>query len=122
MLGFDKQTSIISTVSAAATLSPEFNVSGWNHVSFDIPTFASYCVSATANVYVQAAQVSGGTFRRIKDVGVYSASSGIQDWEVPASTGGYIVCCRPASRFNFMKIELSITTTAAMTFGVIAHQ
>lgn len=128
MLISDKQSVIVCNVTAAATVSDPVDISGWNHVAFEIPTFAAYCVSATANVYVQGASVvqfasaSSGTYRRIVDVGVYSASSGLQDWEVPETIGSKVVVCRPASRFNFIKIELSKTTTAAMSINVIRHQ
>jgi hypothetical protein len=122
MLGFDGQTAIVTTVEAAATLSPAFEVTGWNHVALDIPTFSVYCGVATASVYLQGSQSINGTYRRIKDIGEYSAGAGILDWEVPESVGNYLVCCRPAERFNYLKVELSATTTAAMAIGVIVHK
>lgn len=127
MLGYDRQSVVTATVTAAATVSDPVDISGWNHVAFEIPTFAAYCVSATANVYLQGASVvsyasaSTGTYRRVVDVGLYSASSGLQDWEVPETIGNRVVMCRPATRLNFIKLELSITTTAAMNINVIRH-
>lgn len=125
MLGYDNQSVVTATISG--TVSDPVDIRGWNHVAFEIPTISSYCVSATANMYVQGSSVvtftsaSGGTFRRIVDVGVYSASSGLQDWEVPEFTGNRIIVCRPATRFNYVKVELTKTTTAAMSISVIRH-
>lgn len=122
MLGFDGQTFVTATIAADALISNQIEVTGWNHVAFDVPLFSSFCVSATANVYVMGAAASSGTFRRIKDIGEYSAGAGIRDWEVPESTGSYIVACRPAARFNYIKVECSKTATAAISVNVILHK
>jgi hypothetical protein len=121
MYGFDGQRVITATVDANATLSNAFEVTGWNHVALDIPTFSVYCITATANVYIQAAQTISGTYRRVKDQGVYSAGTGILDWEIPSTIGNCVVVCKPAERFNYLKLELTKTATAAMSIGVIVH-
>jgi hypothetical protein len=121
MLGYDLQGVITATVGANALLSQAFDVRGWNHVAFEVPTFSVYCVSATANVYVQGASTIDGTYRRIMDVGEYSAGAGIADWEVPEGIGNKLVICRPATRFNYLKVEVSKTATASMDIPVIRH-
>jgi hypothetical protein len=127
MQGLDQQVVVAVSVTANAKVSDPVDVTGFNHVAFELPTFTSYCITATANMYLQASSVltyasaSTGTFRRVVDTGVYSATSGLQDWEVPSSTGNKVVACRPATRFNFVKVEFSNTMTAAMSVNVIKH-
>lgn len=84
-------------------------------VAIEIQTFANGLVTATANIYAQVALQDSDTFRRVQDMGVYSANSGIYDWEVPSNTGNRVYLCRPALGFNYLKLESSQTATAAIT-------
>jgi len=111
-----------ATITTDNLLSTAIFVGGANHVSFEIPTFSVGLNATTSNVFVQVAATSDGTFRRAKDAGIYSASSGIQDWEVPSDAGNYNAVCRPAARFDFIKIELSNTATANVLCNVHVHQ
>lgn len=107
----------VATVAANAKASTAIPIDGVNRIAIELPTFTNL-ITATANVFVQVCQTEDGTFRRLKDMGVYSASSGLQDWEVPSGAGGYTVLCRPAAGFNYMKIEMSQTATAAYSPSV----
>lgn len=113
-MGYGHQT-IAATIATAATSSDAIDITSWDFVAFEIPTFAVGVITATANVYAQVCDTASGTFRRVQDLGVYSGGSGILDWEVPSTTGNRTVICRPASRFNFVKIELSNTATAQVS-------
>ena len=95
-----------------ATVTRAIPIEGVNRIAFELPTFAASLITATANVFFQVCETETGTFRRVKDMGVYSASSGLQDWEIPSTVGGFTVLCRPAPGFNFLKIEVSKTATA----------
>ena len=106
-----------STIASNATLTSAFNVAEYNHVAIELPTFSIGIATNTANVYVQVCNTATGTFRRVQDVGVYSGASGIYDWETPSSTGNRIVICRPAERFDYIKVELSNTATAGSNDG-----
>lgn len=87
-------------------------IDGVNRIALELPTFAASLITTTANIFIQVCETETGTFRRVKDMGVYSASSGLQDWEIPSTVGGSMVLCRPAPGFNYMKIESSKTATA----------
>lgn len=112
---------LTATIATSASISTAIPIDGWNRLAIELPTFSSGCVSATANVYLQATNdAASGTFRRVQVMGFYSGSSGIYDWEVPASTGNKIVVCEPALNFAAIKVELSISATAA-AYGAKIH-
>ena len=121
MIGFYGHKVLTATISTAGTTSDAIRTEGYTNVLLEIPTFSAYCVSATANVYVQGAYSSAVTFSRIKDMGAYSSGVGVYDWEVPATTGNYLAMCKPAAMVNFIKVEVSITATAAMACVVHLH-
>jgi hypothetical protein len=110
----------VATMATDATLSRAIPIDGVNRIMFEIPTFAIGLITATANIFVQVCDNATGTFRRLKDMGVYSASSGLQDWETPSSIGNYTVLCRPAAGVSYLKIESSKTATAA--FYPVVHK
>ena len=119
MFGFYGHKRVPATVVTDATFTTAINVQGANRVAFEIPTFAAGLSTASANVYVNVCNSATGTFRRLKDVGIYSASSGIQVWEVPNGAGDYTVLCRPAVGFDWIKLEVgtggsSVTATAGL--------
>lgn len=103
----------VATFANAATVSRAIPIDGVNRVAFELPTYAIGLAAATCNVFVQVGETDTGTFRRLKDMGVYSAVSGLQDWEIPSGVGNSVVLCRPAAGFNYIKLELSQAATAA---------
>jgi hypothetical protein len=103
----------VATMAIGDTVTRAIPIDGVNRIGLELPTFAASLVTATANVFVKVCETETGTFRRVKDMGVYSASSGLQDWEVPSTVGGSMVLCRPVPGFNYMQIEMSKTATAA---------
>lgn len=111
------QTQVVTFASGESESSACF-ISGANRIAIEFPAFASLLGANNANGYVKVAQGSGDTFRRLKDMGVYSANSGIQDWETPSSTGGFTVLCRPVVGFDHMKVELSTAATSGYTATV----
>jgi len=111
MLGQYQHGVTVATISTDTLVSTAIAIDGANRVAFEIPTLTGG-ITATANVFCQVAESATGTFRRIVDMGVYSASSGLQDWEAPSTTGNRIILCRPAAGASHVKIELSNTATA----------
>ena len=110
---------IAAYITTGATFSTAIPIAGASRVSLEIPTFAGGLTTANANVLVQACDTEDGTFRRVRDMGTYSANSGLQEWEVPSSTGSYHVICDSVLGFNFMKIEVPVNTaTAVLTCNV----
>ena len=85
---------------------------GYNFWAFGIQTFAVGLGTATANVYIQVSNSAATAgFRRVKLMGQYSAGSGIQDFEVPSSTGNYIVVAPAILGWNYVRLELSTIAT-----------
>lgn len=121
MWGFNGHQRIPCTFATGATLGSAVNVAGANHVSIEVPTFASYMSVTTANLYIQGCSTSDGTFRRVVDEGVYSAGAGMADWEVPSSLGNRTIICRQATKFDWVKVELSRPTTGSMGCWINIH-
>lgn len=111
MRGMYGDKPVVATVASNAKSSTAIYIGGANRIALEIPSFGSDLATATANIFVMGGDTESGTFRRIKDMGVYSATSGINDWEVPSTTGDYLVICDTVLGFGYMKIQLSNTAT-----------
>ena len=115
--------SVSAIVATDVTFTSAIKIEGANRIGIEVPTFAVGLSTDSANVYALVSNESDGTFRRLKDMGVYSASSGIDDWEVPRGIGNYTVLCRPAVGFAWLKLEVgqgatSVTATAGLSCKV----
>jgi len=119
MQGLSGHKTIIATIATGGSVTTAINVTQWNHVSIEVPTYAVGCVTATANIKCLVAKNNTDTFRPVREMGVYSANSGIQDWEIPSSAGNFNAICRPAARFNWVKFQISNTCTANL--GCVVH-
>jgi hypothetical protein len=101
------------------------SVKGWNHVAIEFPAFGTLLAASTANIYVEGSQVADtsttGAYRRIVDEGVYSAGAAIADWEVPSTEGDRIYICRPAARFDNIKVVLSTAATDGISCTIHVH-
>ena len=119
MFGQERHAVIAATIATDATFSSAIFIGGANKIAIEIPTFAGGISTDSANVYAVVCSTVDGTFRRLKDMGVYSANSGIGDWEVPRTIGNYTVVCNPAVGFKYLKLEIaqgstSMTATAGL--------
>lgn len=129
MMGFEARSQRIpATFATATTLSTAaIDVRGWNHVAIEVATFSGSLGVTSTCVYVHGAVVSnttgitGATYRRIVDEGNYSAGAKLADWEVPTFEGNRTIICRPAARFDAIKIELKDATTAAFGCWINLH-
>lgn len=104
-----------ATIGINSTVAESVFIAEARKVSIEIRTFASGFITATANIFARVAHSDTDTFRRVRDMGVYSASSGIYEWEIPSSEGNFNAVCRPALGYNYLQIETSKTATAALT-------
>lgn len=121
MRGMYGDAPVAATIGINALSSPAVFIGGASRVALEIPAFTNL-ITATANIYVKACATENGTFYRVKDMGTYSANSGLQDWEVPSTAGGFIVICDPAIGFNYICVESSKTATAAFSAKVHVMQ
>jgi hypothetical protein len=106
MYGQGRHLAVAATISTDNTFSTFVNITGANKIALEIPTFAVGASTDSCNVYAMVCQTETGTYRVVKDMGVYSSVSGIQDWEVPRSIGNYVVNCPVAVGFNYLKIGI----------------
>jgi hypothetical protein len=122
MLGQYGNGIIPATISTDVTFSTAIKIAGFNRIAIDVPDFANGVITATANVLVQVANTSTTSeFKNLVTLGEYSAGAGILKWEVPSGSGSKIVDC-PVVGFNYMRVELSNTATANVTFTVHVMQ
>ena len=118
MRGMYGDAPIAANITTAAMSSSAIPIAGASRIALEIATFANGLITATANILVKACDTEGGTYRRVKEMGTYSANSGLQDWEVPSSAGNYHVICDAVLGFNYMTIESLNTATAVLTCNV----
>jgi len=93
-----------ATVATAASQSTAVKIEGATRIAIDLPLLATTFATATANIFVLVAATSDDAFRELRDMGVYSANSGLQRWETPSTLGNQTYLCRPVVGFNFMKL------------------
>jgi hypothetical protein len=104
-----------ATIGINSTLAESVFIGEAKRVYLEVQTFANGLTAANANLYAQVAHSEVDVFRRLHDMGVYSAASGIYAWETPSGAGNAVYLCRPAAGYNYLKIEASVTATAALT-------
>lgn len=107
--------SVDAPIASGTSESTYVQIFGANRVAIEFPDFGTLLAASTANGYVSVAQSPTDTFYRLQDMGVYSANSGIRDWEIPAFSGARTVLCRPVVGFNYMKVGLSTAATDGIT-------
>lgn len=110
----------VNIATGASAFDP-INVEGFDRVSLDIQTFAVYCLTASVALSLQGSTTATtSSFRYVKHMGVYSAGSGILNWEVPVGVGNYVVTCEPATNFKWIRpVLLANTATASANVKVI---
>ncbi len=106
------------TLVSGTSMSSDIRIHGAEKVAIELPAFGTKFADATTSVYVYGADAPTSTYRRIQVQGIYSAASGIYDWEVPNNAGNSIVICPPAIGFNYIKVEFYTAATDGYTFAV----
>jgi len=101
------------TITTGNSLSTAVNVAGYQNAVLEVPTFSVGVTTATANVQVYGSQTPTGTFRPIRSLGVYSAGSGILEWETPSSNGHFTTEI-PMWGQQWVKVFVSNETTATV--------
>jgi len=111
-----------ATIATSASLSTAIPILGFNQITIELPV-TTPLVSTTPNVYFQICNTStGGTFRRLAVVtgGVESACTAV-DVVIPGTTGNRNYVCNFLTGYAFLKIESSVSATAAAGWGCVVH-
>lgn len=109
-----------ATFATATTLSTAgIYIGDAQQVAIELATFGSGLSTTSTIVYMQVAQSSTGTYRRMSRIVVSGATSFIEDWTVPTFEGNRAVVVPDAKAFNYCKVELANATTH--TFGCWVH-
>ncbi len=106
-------TVYVVTMPAAATLTSAFDLQrNWKTVYLDMVT-----LSTGANLFVQAAAIEGGTFRRVYHPVINSSSAQANVFTITtAASGGYIPI---PNGLRFMKIEVGTAPAVQAEFKLI---
>jgi hypothetical protein len=107
-----------ATVAKSASVSAAIPILSYNKVAIELPGGTN--LVGAGSVYVQICQTAtGGTFRRF---GVFdpSGSGNTIDFVVSGYSAGYVVVDGLAG-FSYMKVESSVSATAAAGWGVVVH-
>lgn len=120
MFGMYGHQVLACTMTTGATVATVITLpGGYNYYAVAVGTFSAGLPTTTANVYVQVSNTTTtSTFQRVKLTGAYSSGSGIQDWEVPSSTGNYIAVCPALVGWKYARVEMSTVPTALMSVQI----
>lgn len=113
MYGYAYHKKETVTVASAASYSTAIDIQEFNKVSVEVPELGTLMGANTSKLFVNVAQSSTDTFRRLK----HQAVSGVSDWEVPATSGNYNVIC-PVEGYNYMQVVFGTAATDGVTVYV----
>lgn len=102
-----------ATMSSAGTLSSEINLAqNWDSLFLEIPTMTS-----NTQLHIQAANASGGTYRRIKHPSVNASTVSTNDFAIASAATSCLVPI--PNGVQFIKIEATATVDNGAVFRVI---
>lgn len=108
------QTVYDATVVSFATSSSEVDLSkGWKRVWVEVPTMTS-----NATIHVQAANTTGGTYRRLVEKDPASAGASV-DWSIVSACTGRFVPCEPAAGLRYVKVEANVVLSFTAGFKIV---
>jgi hypothetical protein len=101
------------TIASAATKSSEFDLArAWKTVYLEIPSMTS-----NTQIHIQAANESGGTYRRVYHPAVNSSAAQVNVFAITSSVTG---CMVPIPNgFRYLKVETTATVDNGATFRMI---
>lgn len=105
--------SIAATICTAGSTSTAVDISEYNGVMFDCPTWSVGCATATVALQVQGCDTSTGTFRPIYHSGVSSAASGGVVWEMVDNAGNMLAVFDVQAKPRWIKLYLSDNVATA---------
>lgn len=105
-----------ATIASFATTSGEVDLSrGFRSVFLVIPTMTS-----NSQVHIQAADVSGGNYRRVLQHDAASATVSV-DFAIPSATTNRIVRLREMEGLRYFKVETTAVVSFSAAFQVICE-
>lgn len=110
MYGTLVQTASIST---DGSITSAIDIRGAGRIAIEFPTFSVGIITATANVKFQVSNALAGTYRPLYADGRYSGASGLQQVELPSTSGNLVLDAPWLCGHSYMKIQISNTATAA---------
>ena len=120
MLGYNGHVKITATVAVSASASTALPISGYNKIAIECPAMTNL-VAASAQVNVYVAQAAADTFRPLASIYNDASLNSSYNWVISNCVGNQIVVCEPLAGFNFCKIVVSISATAAAGWPVVLH-
>lgn len=101
------------TIVSFATSSSEVDLGhAWKQVYLEVPTMTS-----NIQLHIQAAQTTGGTFRRIKHPTINSSTSSSNDYAISSGCSNSIIPI--PSGFRYIKVEATGVVSFSASFTVI---
>lgn len=108
---------VYTTMSTAVTVSTYVQVLGAESVAVEFDTFSVGFDGANNSIYLQVSNTATtSTFKRLQVMGVYSAGSGILDWNVPDNVGNRVFQMpKEVGAYKYARIDTQIATTNAVS-------
>ena len=103
-------------MATATTSSTYIAVQGADNVGVEVATFAAYYANANNSLWVQVSETSTtSTFKRLAVMGVYSAASGVDEWNTLDGTGNVIYNLpQEVTGYKYARMEFNQATTASV--------
>jgi hypothetical protein len=113
--------SLAATIATSASMSTAIPIMGFAKITLELPSTTNLA-GTTPSVYVNVARQATDTFRRlmITNDSSNTAASAI-DWVVLTTTGNRFIPCLQAAGYAYMKVESSVSATAAAGWPVVVH-
>jgi hypothetical protein len=121
MYGQYGHQAISATIATSASLSTAIPIAGFNKIALELPGTTAL-VNAAPTVYVQVCNAAAGSFRRLSVVNdsINTAASAV-DWQILSTSGNRYVNVPGLAGYNYMKIECSVSATAAAGWLTVVH-
>lgn len=112
-------TVFTASITTNAKLSDAYDLGKtWERIYLQVPATASFCITATCNIGVNAALTSAATFYAVHNAqDLSTATTGTRTFLVPITASN---CFYPLpTGFRHVKLELANTATVTVDFKII---
>ena len=112
----------VLTLAIAESISTIFPLHGATGVAVRMPLYSTYMEAASNSFWLQVSNtITTSTFKRLKVQGMYSGTSGIQDWSPFAGVGNVMINL-PVAGFDYVRFHFTSAASAAMPIYVHTMQ
>jgi hypothetical protein len=107
---------ISATIAQSASITTAIPILGFNKVAIEVPGYTNL-VGSTTDLYFYVCQTDTGTFRKLS---LFDPAAAIAV-KVTGTAGNIFINIPDLTGFAYMKIEASVSATAAAGWPLVVH-